>query len=144
MDQSCLPNLPLKTIFTWRVFRLAIYWLCPEYQFLGREYTLHPHGNVLGVDPITFLWFALALLLIGPSIDQPPGCDRSLCRTQRHRSSKRFLLLFTNLCRARVSLLAHRLAGKCHCDSWIFSFAVQFESGKWLVPFFLFLLGCLP
>ncbi len=68
----------------------------------------------LAVDPRNLLWFALALLLIGPSMI---SLLAAIDRFAEHKDIDpvKDFCYFTNLCRAG-SLLAHRLAGKCHCD----------------------------
>ena len=91
----------------------------------------------LAVDPRNLLWFALALLLIGPSMI---SLLAAIDRFAEHKDIDpvKISATFTNLCRARFLYWLIGWLGSVIAIVDIL-FAVQFESGKWLVPFFLLL-----
>ena len=95
----------------------------------------------LAVDPRNLLWFALALLLIGPSmISLLAAIDRFAEHKDIDPVKDFCYFLRTFAVRGFLYWLIGWLGSVIAIVDILF--AVQFESGKWLVPFFL-LLGML-
>ena len=128
-------NLYMR-IFRWLYIGFALnisFWV------VNTPYTLT--SMFLAVDPRNLLWFALALLLIGPSmISLLAAIDRFAEHKDIDPVKDFCYFLRTFAVRGFLYWLIGWLGSVIAIVDILF--AVQFESGKWLVPFFL-LLGML-
>ncbi|MER2118213.1 MAG: DUF624 domain-containing protein, partial [Enterococcus casseliflavus] len=125
-------NLYMR-IFRWLYIGFALnisFWV------VNTPYTLT--AMFLAVDPRNLLWFALALLLIGPSmISLLAAIDRFAEHKDIDPVKDFCYFLRTFAVRGFLYWLIGWLGSVIAIVDILF--AVQFESGKWLVPFFLLL-----